>query len=138
MILKGVFMSNLEKVFNGFNLYPMNGEKYISIVLKGNMRESYKDIFELDCSFEEFIDLLKDDNLSQKISLDILFEYFGFKKMPVITDSSYENWYFIKYNDCVTNPYTFSYVDKIGSMNTLSMMDDYIDLFNNKIVYKSL
>lgn len=131
-------MSNLEKVFNGFNLYPMNGEKYISIVLKVNMRESYKDIFELDCSFEEFIDLLKDDNLSQKISLDILFEYFGFKKMPVITDSSYENWYFIKYNDCVTNPYTFSYVDKIGSMNTLSMMDDYIDLFNNKIVYKSL
>jgi hypothetical protein len=56
--------------------------------------------------------------------------------MPIITDSSYENWYFVNYLDTVSNYYSFDLVNKIGSMNTYSMMDDYIDLFNNKIEYK--
>ena len=47
-----------------------------------------------------------------------------------------ENWYFVEYNDKAFNKYTFSYVDKISSMNTLSMLDDYVDLFNNSIVYR--
>ena len=33
MILKGVFMNNLDKVLKGLNLYPVVGEKYINIVL---------------------------------------------------------------------------------------------------------
>ena len=129
-------MNNLDKVLKGLNLYPVVGEKYINIVLKVDMKKEYKDIFELDCSFEEFINDLKSDELTRKIAVDVLYDYYGFKKMPIITDSSYENWYFVEYNDKAFNKYTFSYVDKIGSMNTLSMLDDYTDLFNNSIVYK--
>ena len=129
-------MNNLDKILKGLNLYPSIGEKYISIVLKIDMRKEFKEIFELDCTFEEFINELKEDDITKKIILDVLYEYYGFKKMPIITDSTYENWYFVKYNDKASNKYTFSYVDKIGSMNRLSMMDDYTDLFNNNIVYK--
>ncbi len=129
-------MNNLDKVLNGLNLYPVIGEKYIRIVLKVDMKKEYQDIFELNCSFEEFINDLKNDELTRKIAVDVLYEYYGFKKMPIITDSSYENWYFVEYNNKALNKYTFSYVDKIGSMNTLSMLDDYVDLFNNNIVYR--
>ena len=130
-------MNNLDKILKGLNLYPAIGEKYISLVLKIEMRKEFKEIFELDCTFEEFIDELKEDDITKKIILDVLYEYYGFKKMPVITDSSFENWYFVKYNDKVTNKYTFNYLDKIGSMNTYSMLDNYTDLFNNKIVYRT-
>ena len=129
-------MNKLDKVLKGLNLYPVVGEKYINIVLKVDMKKEFKDIFELDCTFDEFINDLKSDELTRKIATDVLYEYYGFKKMPIITDSSYENWYFVEFNDKAFNKYTFSYVDKIGSMNTLSMLDDYVDLFNNSIVYR--
>ena len=100
------------------------------------MREEYKEIFGVECSFEEFIKDLKEDEFTRFIVLQVLNEYYGCKRMPVLTDSSYENWYFVNYLDKVNNPYTFEFVNKIGSMNTYSMMDDYVDLFNNKIEYK--
>ena len=136
MILEEVSMNNFDKVFKGFNLYPMVKEKYVNIVLKINMKEEYKEIFGVSCSFDEFIKDVKEDSLTKWIVLQVLYEYYGFKKMPVLTDSSYENWYFVNYLDKVNSAYTFNFVDKIGSMNTYSMMDDYTDLFNNKIEYK--
>lgn len=129
-------MNNFDKVLKGVNLYPSVDNKFVSIVLSVNMKKDYKEIFEIDCSFEEFIEDIKNDEFTRNIAFDILYEYFGFKKMPIITDSSFENWYFISLKDKVVNPYTISYVDKIGSMNTLSIMDDYVDLFNNRIEYK--
>jgi hypothetical protein len=136
MILGELFMNNLDKVFKGVNLYPVVKEKYVNIVLKINMKDEYKDIFGVDCSFEEFIEELKSDKLTRFIVLEVLYDYYGFKRMPVLTDSSYENWYFVNYLDTVKNPYTFDFAIKVGSMNTFSMMDDYTDLFNNKVEYK--
>ena len=129
-------MNNLDKILKGINLYPVIENKYVNIVLKVNMKEEYQEIFRLECSFDEFIKDLKEDEFTRFIVLQVLYDYYGFKKMPVITDSSYENWYFVNYMDAVSNPYTLEFVDKIGSMNTYSMMDDYVDLFNNKIEYK--
>ncbi len=129
-------MNNLDKVLNGINLYPVVGDKYVNIVLKVDMKKEYQDIFEVDCSFEELIKDFKEDSYTRSIMLDILYEYFGFKKMPIITDSSYETWYFVTYIDKVKTPYTFGYVDKIGSMNKSTMLEDYVDLFNNTITYK--
>ncbi|MBR4260744.1 MAG: hypothetical protein IKQ33_02170 [Clostridia bacterium] len=129
-------MNNLDKVLKGINLYPVIGEKYLNIVLKINMKEEYKEIFGLDCSFDEFIEDLKKDEFTRFIVFQVLYDYYGCKRMPIITDSSFENWYLVNYLDKVNNPYTLSFVDKIGSMNTYSMMDDYVDLFNNKIEYK--
>ncbi len=129
-------MNNLKKILNGLNLYPVVKDKYVNIVLKVNMKEEYKDIFGVDCTFEKFIEEVKNDNLTQYITREVLYDYYGFKRLPIITDSSYENWYFINYSELASNYYTFDFVDKYGSMNTYSMMDDYIDLFNNKIEYK--
>ena len=129
-------MNNFDKVLKGLNLYPSVKNKFVSIVLTVNMKEKFKEIFDIDCTFEEFINDLKNDSIIKKIVFDILYEYFGFKKMPVITDSSYEKWYFVKYKDDIKNDYSFNYVEKVGNMNTLSIMDDYTDLFNNKIEYK--
>ena len=129
-------MNNLDKILKGINLYPSIGDKYLNIVLKVDMKKNYKEIFEVDYSFEELINDLKEDDFTREIMFDILYEYFGFKKLPIITDSSYENWYFVEYIDKATKPYTLGYVDKIGSMNTHSMLEDYVDLFNNNISYK--
>ena len=129
-------MNNLDKILKGLNLYPVIKDKYVNIVLKVDMKKEYKEIFGVDCSFEEFIDDLKNDSLTMYIVREVLYEYFGFKKMPIITDSSYENWYFVDYIDKVSNVYNFNIASKYASMNTYSMMDDYIDLFNNKIEYK--
>ena len=129
-------MNNLDKILKGLNLYPVIKDKYVNIVLKVDMKKEYKEIFGVDCSFEEFIYDLKNDSLTMYIVREVLYEYFGFKKMPIITDSSYENWYFVDYIDKVSNVYNFNIASKYASMNTYSMMDDYIDLFNNKIEYK--
>ena len=129
-------MNNLDKILKGINLYPSVGDKYINIVLKVDMKKYYREIFEIDCTFEELIKDLKEDKETRNIMLDIVYEYFGFKKMPIITNSSYETWYFVEYKDKLTNPYTIGYVDKIARMNVHSMLEDYIDLFNNNIIYK--
>ena len=129
-------MNNLKKILSGLNLYPVVKNKYVNIVLKVNMKEEFKEIFGVDCTFEDFIEEIKNDRLTKYITREVLYEYYGFKRMPIITDSSYENWYFVSYLDTVSNYYSFDLVNKIGSMNTYSMMDDYIDLFNNKIEYK--
>ena len=129
-------MNNLDKILKGITLYPVVGDKYVNIVLKIDMRDEYKEIFGVDCTYEEFVKELKDDPLTRYVVLQVLYEYYGFKRMPVITDSSYENWYFVNYIDKVKNPYTFAFAIKVGCMNTYSMMDDYVDLFNNKIEYK--
>ena len=106
-------MNNYDKVINGVNLYPVIGKKYINIV------------FESD-SFTKFI------------VMEVLYEYYGFKKLRVITDSTYEKWYFVDYIENRFNSYTIDFVAKIGCMNKYSMMDDYIDLFNNRIEYKTI
>lgn len=129
-------MNNYDKVINGFNLYPTLGNKYINIVLEVNMKEEYKEIFGVTCDFRSFINEIKNDSLTKFIVIEVLYEYYGFKKMPVITDSSFENWYFIDYIENDFNSYTLSFVEKIASMNKFSMMENYIDLFNNKIEYK--
>lgn len=129
-------MNNLDKVLNGINLYPTVGDKYINIILKVDMKKDYKEIFEVDYSFEELIKDFKEDDFTRNVMIDILYEYYGFKKIPIITDSSYETWYFIEYTDKIKTPYTFGYVDKIGSMNKNVMLEDYVDLFNNSISYK--
>ena len=129
-------MNNLEKILNGINLYPAIEDKYINIVLEVDMKKEYKEIFGVDCDFESFIREVKDDKFTRFIVQEVLYEYYGFKRMPVITDSSYEKWYFVDFIKKGFNPYTFGFVEKIGSMNKNAMLDDYIDLFNNKIEYK--
>jgi hypothetical protein len=120
---------------NNFSIYPFLDNKKISIVLTVNMREDYKEIFGVDSSFESFIEMIKKDKLTLKIAMEILYEYYGFKKMPVITDSSYEKWYFVKYSENVKDT-NYNYYLKIGNMNKKYMLGNYVDLFNNKIEYK--
>ena len=50
-------MNNLEKM--GLDLYPSIKDRLLNVVLKVDMRKEYKDIFEVDCSFEEFVDIVK-------------------------------------------------------------------------------
>ena len=130
-------MNNLEKILKGINLYPAVKDKYINIVLEVDMKKEYKEIFGVDCDFDEFKREIKDDRFTRFIIQEVLYEYYGFKRMPIITDSSYEKWYFVDYIEKDFNPYTISFVEKIGSMNKYSMMDDYVDLFNNRIEYKT-
>ena len=104
-------------------------------MLTVNMKEDYKEIFGVDSSFESFIEMIKKDKLVLKVAMDILYEYYGFKKMPVITDSSYEKWYFVKYSENVKDN-NYNYYLKIGNMNKNYMLGNYVDLFNNKIEYK--
>ena len=120
---------------NNFNIYPLLDNKKISIVLTINMKEDYKEIFGVDSSFESFIEMIKKDKFILKIAMEILYEYYGFKKMPIITDSSYEKWYFVKYSDIIKEN-SYNYYLKIGNMNKKYMLGNYIDLFNNKIEYK--
>ncbi len=129
-------MNNLRKILNGLNLYPVIKDKHVNIVLKINMKEEYKEIFGLDCTFKEFIDEIKGDKLTKYIAKEVLYQYYGFKKLPIITDSSYENWYFINYTEKTKSYNTLNLIDRYGSMNTYSMMEDYTDLFNNRIKYK--
>ena len=129
-------MNNIEKIIKGINLYPTIKDKYINIVLELDMRKEYKEIFGVECSFEEFIREIKNDSFTRFIIQEIIYEYYGFKRMPLITDSSFEKWYFIDFIKGKNEDYTFSFVEKIASMNTYSMLDDYVDLFNNKIEYK--
>ena len=107
-------MNNFDKVLKGLFLYPKVGKKFVSIVLTIDMKERFKEIFDIDCTFEEFISYLKDDLFVKKIVVDILYEYFGFKRMPILTDSSYEKWYFVKYQDRIANEYSLDYVEKVG------------------------
>ena len=129
-------MNNYEKILKGINLYPAVENKYINIVLEVDMKKEYKEIFGVDCDFDAFIREIKDDKFTKFIVQEVLYDYYGFKRMPVITDSSYEKWYFVDFIEKNLNSYTFGFVEKIGSMNKNSMLDDYIDLFNNKIEYK--
>ena len=129
-------MNNFDKVINGFNLYPVVKNKYVNIVLEIDMKREYKEIFGVSCSFQEFISEIKSDSFTKFIVLEVLYEYYGFKKLRVITNSTYEKWYFIDYIENNFSPYTISFVEKIAGMNSYSMLDDYIDLFNNKIEYK--
>lgn len=120
---------------NNFSIYPFLDNKKISIVLTVNMKEDYKEIFGVESSFESFIEMIKKDKLTLKVAMEILYEYYGFKKMPVITDSSYEKWYFVKYSENVKDT-NYDYYLKIGNMNKKYMLGNYVDLFNNKIEYK--
>ena len=131
-------MNNYDKVINGVNLYPVIGNKYINIVFEIDMRKEYKEIFGVTCSFREFINEIKSDSFTKFIVMEVLYEYYGFKKLRVITDSTYEKWYFVDYIENRFNSYTIDFVAKIGCMNKYSMMDDYIDLFNNRIEYKTI
>jgi len=138
MILGELYMNNYDKVINGINLYPVIGNKHINIVFEIDMRKEYKEIFGVDCSFYDFIHEIKSDSFTELIVKEVLYDYYGFKRMRIITDSTYEKWYFVDYIENKYNPYTISFVEKIGCMNKYSMMDDYIDLFNNKIEYKTI
>ncbi len=120
---------------HNFSIYPFLDNRKISIVLTVNMKEDYKEIFGVEESFESFIEKIKSDKFVLKIATDILYEYYGFKKMPVITDSSYEKWYFVKYSENIKEDY-YNYYLKIGNMNKNCMLGNYVDLFNNKIEYK--
>ena len=130
-------MNNFDLIMKGKNMYPSIENKYISIVLTIDMRKNYKDIFEVDLSFDEFIYNLKNDENFKKEALESIKEYYGFSNLKLITNSSYDKWYFVDYKNVINNNYNLNYVIQVGTLNTESIMDDYLDLFNNKIIYKT-
>ena len=130
-------MNNFDLIMKGKNMYPSIENKYISIVLTIDMRKNYKDIFEIDLSFDEFIYNLKNDENFKKEVLESIKEYYGFNNLKLITNSSYDKWYFVDYKNVINNNYNLNYVIQVGTLNTESIMDDYLDLFNNKIIYKT-
>ena len=130
-------MNNYDLVMKGKSVYPSIDNKCISIVLKIDMENDYKNIIETDISFKEFIERLKSDEDYRKEVLEIIKEYYGFNNLKLITNSSYDKWYFVNYKNINNDCCSLNYVIKVGSLNTYSMMDDYTDLFNNKIIYKT-
>lgn len=130
-------MNNFDLIMKGKNMYPSIENKYISIVLTIDMRKNYKDIFGVDLSFDEFIYNLKNDENFKKEALESIKEYYGFSNLKLITNSSYDKWYFVDYKNVINNNYNLNYVIQVGTLNTESIMDDYLDLFNNKIIYKT-
>ena len=130
-------MNNYDLVMKGKSVYPSIDNKCISIVLKIDMENDYKNIIDTDISFKEFIERLKSDEDYRKEVLEIIKEYYGFNNLKLITNSSYDKWYFVNYKNINNDCCSLNYVIKVGSLNTYSMMDDYTDLFNNKIIYKT-
>ena len=130
-------MNNFDLIMKGKNMYPSIENKYISIVLSIDMRKNYKDIFGVDLSFDEFIYNLKNDDNFKKEALESIKDYYGFSNLKLITNSSYDKWYFVDYKNVINNNYNLNYVIQVGTLNTESIMDDYLDLFNNKIIYKT-
>ena len=130
-------MNNYDLVMKGKSVYPSIDNKCISIVLKIDMENDYKNIIDTDISFKEFVEKLKSDEVYKKEVLEIIKEYYGFNNLKLITNSSYDKWYFVDYKNINNNCCSLNYVIKVGSLNTYSMMDDYTDLFNNKIIYKT-
>ena len=93
-------MNNYERILKGVNLYPSINDKYVSLVLGVNIKNDYKTIFDVDYSFDEFIDKLKNDSeyLDAMVSK---FNYYYGVNMELITNSSYDNWYMVNYKDSV-------------------------------------
>ncbi len=89
-----------------------------------NMKEEYKEIFGVDYSFDEFVSELKNDIFIRKVVVDILYMYYGFKKMPIVTDSNYEKWYFVNYGG------------KEYENNNYIVIDNCTNLFTSKAEYK--
>ena len=131
-------MNNFDLILKGAVMYPSIDDKYISLVLKVDMKENYKKIFGVDISFEEFIEKLKNDDYYRKEILESINNYYGISNLKLITNSSYDTWYFVNYRNRVNDNYNLNYVIKVGTLNTFSIMDDYVDLFNNNIVYKAI
>ena len=130
-------MNNFDLIMKGKNMYPSIENKYISIVLTIDMKKNYKDIFGVDLSFDEFIYNLKNNEEYMKDALETIKDYYGFSNLKLITNSSYDKWYFVNYKNVINNNYNLNYVIQVGTLNTESIMDDYLDLFNNKIIYKT-
>ncbi len=130
-------MNNFDLIMKGKNMYPSIENKYISIVLTSDMKRNYKDIFGVDLSFDEFIYNLKNNEEYMKDALESIKDYYGFSNLKLITNSSYDKWYFVDYKNVINNNYNLNYVIQVGTLNTESIMDDYLDLFNNKIIYKT-
>lgn len=104
--LGGMFVNNYNKVFTV------------------NMKEEYKEIFGVEYSYDEFVSELKSDIFTRKVVVDILYMYYGFKRMPIVTDSNYEKWYFVNFKD------------KEYENNNYIVIDNCMDLFTSKIQYK--
>ena len=64
-------MNNLEKILKGMNLYPVYNNKYINIVLEVDMKKEYKEIFGVDCEFDEFVREIKDDSFTKFIVQEV-------------------------------------------------------------------
>ena len=129
-------MNNFDLLMKGKSLYPSIDDKCISIVLRIDMENDYKNIIDTDMTFKDFINKLKNDQEYKKEVLEIIKEYYGFNNLKLITNSSYDKWYFVNYKNN-KSIYNLNYIIKVGTLNTYSMMDDYTDLFNNKIIYKT-
>lgn len=106
-----------------FNLGGMFVNKY-NKMFTVNMKKEYKEIFGIDYSFDEFVNELKNDIFTRKVVVDILYMYYGFKKMPIVTDSNYEKWYFVNYGG------------KEDENNNYIVIDNCTNLFTNKAEYK--
>lgn len=131
-------MNNFDLILKGAQLCPYLGDKIITPVLCIDMKENYKSIFDTEMDFDTFIEKIKTDSSYRKEIINNILNYYGISNLKLITNSSYDKWYFVNKDNRKVSNYNMNYVIKVGTLNTYSIMDDYVDLFNNQIIYKNL
>ncbi|MBR1377269.1 MAG: hypothetical protein IJ565_05640 [Bacilli bacterium] len=127
-------MERINKVLHGSELHPMLEGKNINLSIAIDMKESYKILFE-ENDYDEFIDKIKYNKEYRKEAIDRLNDRFNLRNYILITNSTYDTWYYVKFIDEVRKNYTLLYVENLSKLNPKHFYEDYIDLFGNKIEF---
>ena len=136
--LNGKRRDYFKDVIKGKKIYPCINDKRFEIIYKFDMKNSYKKIIKnmkLPSNYKNFlINIRKDKKFKNKV-LDNLNNYFNASNLILLTDSTYDYWYYVKLVDNIKRDYTLNYVRELGELNPYKVFRNYIDFFNTEIIY---
>lgn len=130
-------MKRVDRVLDGdIKVYPSLNNKIINLKVGINMRDSFNVIFNENIDYDERIKrILSDDNYKQEI-VDKVKKHYHLYNYELITDASYDEWYFVSYDDSILNRlYMLHYAETLAELNRDNFFEDYEDLFGNKIKF---
>ena len=127
-------MEIISEILNGKKIYPKLNDKYINLSIAIDMKESYKILFN-EKDYQGFINRLKSDKKYKKEIISKLNDHFNLRNYILITNSTYDIWYYARFLENTQKQYTLLYVENVCQLNPTHFYENYVDLFGNEIVF---
>nr|MBP3259258.1 hypothetical protein [Bacilli bacterium] len=127
-------MERINEIIEGVKLYPKLNNQYINLSIVIDMKDSCRILFGED-DYQEFINKVKNNLGYRKDVIYRLNNHFNLINYILITNSTYDKWYYARFTENISKEYTLLYIENISNLNPKHFYADYIDLFGNKIVF---